>query len=281
VTDSPDLAAKLAWRGAFVAAALNAAAMPGDIVLARDIPGMPWYPAAMSTVVGIGLVVLLFIRRHRATVRFGSTVFLINCLAILIALWITSGYWASAGRPWTPFQANKLGILAVPLLAPQLGVGLAAIAGFAAMAIAKFYVLDAQVQHGFPVGEPWLILMYALFGSVLLVYRLRGLTFEREALRLQAEAAAAEQLRRVYVRLRDYANTPIQTIALSTELIRASHPAPDLMPVLDRLERAVDRLTKLSRALTRYESGQEWNPSDESPDPATLTEQLSRAGAHP
>ena len=213
-----DLGATHAWRGAFVAATLNAVAMPGDFLLARDIPNMPWYPSAVSALVGVGLLVVLLIRRQRATVRLGSVVFLVNTVAILVALWITSGYWAAADKSWTPFQANKLGALAVALLAPKLGVGLASIAGFAATAVGKFYVLDPGIQRRFPVGEPWVILFYALFGSVLLAYRLRGVTLERETLRLQAEAAAAEQLARTFLRLRDYANTPIQTIAFTVEL---------------------------------------------------------------
>jgi hypothetical protein len=272
VTLPRDLDATHAWRGAFVAATLNAVAMPGDFLLARDIPNMPWYPSAVSALVGVGLLVVLLIRRQRATVRLGSVVFLVNTVAILVALWITSGYWAAADKPWTPFQANKLGSLAVALLAPKLGVGLASIAGFAATAVGKFYVLDPGTQSRFPVGEPWVILFYALFGSVLLVYRLRGGTLERETLRLQAEAAAAEELARTFLRLRDYANTPIQTIALSVELIRVRHP--ELKPDIGRLERAVEKLIELSRALTRYESAHKWSPGDTSPDAATLTEKL-------
>ena len=144
------------------------------------------------------------------------------------------------------------------MLAPQLGVGLASIAGFAAMAIGKFYFLDPDIQRGFPVGEPWFVLIYALFGGVLLIYRLRGLALEREMLRVQAEAAAAEQLARTFVRLRDYTNTPIQTIAFTTELLRAKNH--DLKPILDRLERAVDKLTELSRASHRLRERAQMEP---------------------
>jgi hypothetical protein len=272
VTLSSDLAAKHAWRGALVAAALNAVGMSVDFLLARDIPTMPIYPYAMSTLVGIGIIVFLLIRRQRATVRLGSAAFLANTVAILVALWITSGYWATSGRAWTPFQANKLGALAVPILAPQLGVGLASIAGFAAIAIGKFYFLDPEIHRGFPVGEPWFILIYALFGGVLLIYRLRGLALEREMLRVQAEAAAAEQLARTFLRLRDYTNTPIQTIAFTTELLRAKHD--DLKPVLDRLERAVDKLTELSHSLSGYENAHKWSPGDESLDATMMDEQV-------
>jgi len=275
VTLPRDLSAAHAWRGAFVAAALNAAGMPGDYLLARAIPDMPWYPSAMSSLVGLGLIALLLIRRRRATVLLGSVVFMVNTVAILVALWITSGFWAAAGRPWTPFQANKLGALAVAMLAPGLGVGLAAIAGFAATAIGKFYVLEPEVQRRLPVGEPWLILFYALFGGVLLAYRLRAVVLERETLRLEAEAGAVRQLARMFLRLRDYANTPIQIIAFTTELIRARHP--DLKPDLRRLERAVKRLMELSDALTRYEADT-WTAGDESLDTAMLVDQLHDGG---
>ncbi len=272
MTLSGDLATKHAWRGAFVAAALNAVGMSVDFLLARDIPTMPTYPFAMSALVGIGLIVFLLIRRQRATVRLGSAAFLVNTVAILVALWITSGYWATTGRAWTPFQANKLGALAVAMLAPQLGVGLASIAGFAAMAIGKFYFLGPEIQRGFPVGEPWFILVYALFSAVLLIYRVRGMVLEREMLRVQAEAAAAQQLARTFVRLRHYTNTPIQTIAFTTELLRAKNH--DLKPILDRLERAADKLTELSHALAGYEKAHKWSPGDESLDATMMDEQL-------
>ena len=122
-------------------------------------------------------------------------------------------------------------------------------------------MLDPEIQRRFPVGEPWVILLYAVFGSVLLAYRLRGVTLERETLRLQAEAAAAEQLARAFLHLRDYANTPIQTIAFTVELIRVRHP--ELNPDLARLQRAVERLMVLSRALNRYESAHQWRPGDD------------------
>jgi hypothetical protein len=137
VTVALDLAAKHAWRGAFAAALLNATGMPADFLLARDIPSMPLYPYAMSVLVGIVLILFLLIRRQRATVRLSSAVFLINTAAILVGLWITSGYWATTGSAWTPFQANKLGALTVAMLAPELSVGLTSIAGFAAMALSS------------------------------------------------------------------------------------------------------------------------------------------------
>ena len=259
MTAPPDLEARHAWRGALVAAALNAVGMPFDYFLARNVPNMPFYPSALSALVAVSLIVLLLIRRRRATVRLGSAVFLINTIVSLVALWITSGYWATT-QAWTPFQANKLGALAVPLIAPELRVGLVSIAGFAGTAIAKFYVLDPEIQRKLPIGEPWFVLIFATFGGVLLVYRLRSLASERDVLRLQAEAAVAAEVACRFLRLRDYANTPIQTIVFATELLRRRNP--DLKPILVCIDRATARLMELSRVLQSYESMNRWTPSD-------------------
>ena len=271
MTTSLDLAARHAWRGALAAAILNATGMSADFLLARTIPSMPVYPYATSVGVGIALTLFLLIRRQRPTVRLGSAVFLVNNIVILAALWVTSGYWATTGMAWTPFQANKLGALAVAMLAPELTVGLASIAGFAAVALGKSYLLDPDIQRGFPVGEPWFVLIYALFGAVLLIYRLRGMVLERNMLRAQAEAIAAGQLARTFMRIRNYTNTPIQTIAFTTELLRAK--THDLKPILDRLERAVDKLTECSRLLGSYENAHTWSRGDESLEATIRNEQ--------
>lgn len=269
-----DLSVAHAWRGALVAATLNAIGMPGDFLLARDVPNMPWYPSVLSAIVGVGLIVLLLIRRERATVRLGSIAFLINTAVILVALWITSGYWAAAEKAWTPFQANKLGAMAAALLAPDLSVGLVAIAGFTTMPIGKYYVLDPEIRSRFPIGEPWLMLLYALFSGVLLAYRLRSMALERKTVRLQAETDAIEQLARTMLRLRDYANTPLQTIVFTAKLMRERHP--ELERDLGRLDRAVARLMELSRRVTRYDTAHRWIPGEESLDPAKLAEHLPK-----
>ena len=269
-----DLAVTHAWRAALAAAILNATGMSADFLLAHDIPAMPVYPYAMSVLIGIALIVFLLIRRQQATVRLGSAAFLVNTAALLVGLWITSGYWATTGNAWTPFQANKLGALAVAMLAPELGVGLASIAGFTAITLGKFYFLAPDIQRGFPVGEPWLILIYALFAGVLLVYRLRGLAIEREMLRVQAEAAASEQLARTFLRLSDYANTPIQTIAFATKLLRTKD-CDNITPIVNRLERAVERMKELSDALTRYQKAHHWSPGEESFDTTLVDKELS------
>jgi hypothetical protein len=117
--------------------------------------------------------------------------------------------------------------------------------------------------------------IYALFAAVLLLFRLKGFAIEREMLRVQAEAAATEELARTFLRLSDYANTPIQTIAFATRLLRTKNHV-DLEPILDRLERSVESLKELSDALVSYQKAHHWSPGEESLDPTIVEQQLSR-----
>ena len=91
-----DLQARHAWRGALVAASLNAIGMPLDVVLARKLPDMPSWPPLVSSAVGMVLIGVLLANRSRSTVRLASMVFLVNNAVIIATLWITSGYYAAA-----------------------------------------------------------------------------------------------------------------------------------------------------------------------------------------
>jgi hypothetical protein len=252
-----------AWRGAVFACALNVIGMALDLAIGRTVPGLPWWPNVASGAVGAALVGVLFARRARATVRLGSVVFLVNNTVIVAALWITSGYYAASNLPWTPYQANKLGIMAIALLAPELWVGVLCILENVAMVIGKHLTFPSSIQDRLAVGEPWLIMIFGVFGAVLLAYRLRGVLLERERLRLHARAATADEVARLCLALRDALNTPIQTVRLSTAVLRM-RPS-DVDAILDRIDRALDRLSELSGALTQYEAKLKWRPGDESP----------------
>ena len=268
MTSPTELAQRNAWRGALVAASLNAVAMPLDSVLGHALPGLPLWPNLLSASVGALLVVVLIARRKSTTVRQAAILFLVNTAATVLALWVTSAVWASAGPRWLPFQANKLGALAAALLAPELGSGLAAIGAYVAMVPLRCLTFAPAVWRNFAFGEPWTIVIYGLFGVALLVYRLQGQALERRVLRLYSETAATERLARTFLAVRDFTNTPLQTIELATEAIRQTNP--ELGLTLDRIDRSVDRLFRLNHTFSAYESHLKWTPDDVSMDPDAL-----------
>jgi hypothetical protein len=259
--------ARHAWRGALIAAILNVVCMPIDLLLGRDVADMPRWPSLLSAGVGLVLIVVLVIRRHAPASRLPSWAFLINTAAIAFALWCTSHAYARAPG-WLPFQANKLGALAAPLLAPSLATGLISIIAYVGGPLLEMHFLPDSVQRHLPLGERWSLVAYGLFAVALLIHRLLRITFERRLVRAQSEAAAAQKLARTLLAVRDFANTPIQTLELGTELIRQAHP--ELRPLLDRLDRSIARLMELNRLLLSYERHLRWSPGDESLDSGHL-----------
>jgi hypothetical protein len=256
------------WQGALVAALLNAVAMPLDLVIGRSVPDMPTWAPLGSSATGVVLVAVLVTRRRTPTPALNGAVFLLNTAAILIALWMTSGAYATAAGHWIPFQANKLGTLATAMLAPDLTVGLIAVAGFVGMVVLRDLTFSAEIVRQFPTGEPWTIFIYGLFGAALLAYRLHGQALERRLLTLRTESAASERLARTFLAVRDFTNTPLQTIELAAEVIRKRDPG--LAPILDRIDRSVDRLFRLNHTFSAYESHLKWTTDDVSLDAGAL-----------
>jgi len=241
-----------ACRAAMAAALLNAFGSPFEIAISRKVPGTPWWPPALSSAIGISLFLLLFARRrHMPSVRFCSTVFVVNAAATWFELWMTSDYYARSNEMWMPFQANKLGALVVALLAPESLAGVLSIAGYAATAVARFYLFPVEVRDRLPIGEPHATLGFAGFALALLFYRLRRMSYEEQMAKMRAEAAAAKRISELALTLRDLANTPLQVIALTIAMIRENEPG--LEPQLARISRALTRLAELNHILAREE----------------------------
>jgi hypothetical protein len=258
-----------AWRGALVACCLNMAGMPMDLLFAaRDIPDMPAWPSLMSSATGALLVIILLARRRNPTARLAAIVFLVNTGVLLVALWITTGAYAAAPGKWIPFQANKMGALAAAVLAPDLATGILSIGGFVGMVLIRYATLTAAQQQRLPIAEPWVIFIYAVFALAMLGYRLHSVALAKRMLRIRTESIATQRLARTFLAMRDFTNTPLQTIELSAHILRAR--CPEAAPVLDRIDRSINRLYRLNRSLSVYESRIDWTEDDLTPDPTAL-----------
>jgi len=260
--------ARNAWRGALWACGLNAVGMPLDILMAREVTDMPRWPPLVSSAAGVLLLIVLFAFRRRPTARLATTTFLVNTAVIVAALWITSTAYAGAPGRWIPFQANKLGALAAAMLAPDLVTGSVAIAAFVGMALLRYLTLHEALQERFAIGEPWTIVIYALFAMALLAYRAQRIALARRMFRIRSESIATQRLARAFLALRDFTNTPLQTIELASGILHRQHP--ELGPILDRIDRSVDRLYRLNNTFSVYESQIEWTEEDLTPDPTAL-----------
>jgi hypothetical protein len=260
--------ARSAYRGALLAAVLNVAGTPVELVIAAEIPDFPrWAPIATS-LIGALVAALLVVRRHTVTVRFASRAFVVNSAAVVVMLWIVHPYLAHTVG-FSPFLATKLGAVASGFLAPSRWSGVIAIVGFAGSASVQHLLFDPERT----AGEPWTTLVYGAAGLALLFHLQHMRRMEREMVHARVEQRALEDLARRLMAMRDLANTPLQTIELTVGNLRER--APEHAAALDRIERALERLRGIRGFLSGLEDGERWSSGAESFD---VRQQLARRG---
>jgi hypothetical protein len=220
------------------------------------------------------LLALLVVRRRQPAIALSAAASLVNTAAVLVALWAADEIVARDPRPWIPFQSHKLAIVVVALVAPSPSwVGVVCIGAYAAAATAQYAAFPADVRAHLAVGEPWANLAFGACALGVYVHRRRTLRIEHEAMRAHAEAESLRRLARVSLAIRDLSNTQLQTLRLSTALLRWRHP--DDAARIDQIERALTRLEELEHMLSRYEARTPWKRGDESFDPVAI---LAREG---
>ena len=118
-----------------------------------------------------------------------------------------------------------------------------------------------------------MIFIYAVFALAMLGYRVHSVALARRVLRVRTESIATQRLARTFLALRDFTNTPLQTIELAAN-DRAHALSRAWRRSLDRIDRSIDRLYRLNHAFSVYESQIEWTDEDVSPDPTVLDRSL-------
>jgi hypothetical protein len=258
-----DMEARTSWRGVTIAAVL-ALGSPVELLIGKDVKGMSAWPPLLAGAVGLVLLVFLFVRRHRPSRRLAGGLFLLNTAAVVISLYASNQHFAELGTRWAPFQANKLGVLTVGILTPELWVGLASIAAYAGSAVIQWLLFAPGVKAHLAVGEPAVTCVFAVFGVVLLWQSRRRFALERKLVIRHQEALAADQLARVALAVRDFANTPLQVIESAADLARLR--SPNRAAELEIIARAINRLRELNKVLAAYAGDIDWQKGGESFD---------------
>ena len=241
---------KRSWRIAITSSILNIVGMPLDAAFwwtaYRTAPA--WHFASIG--VSIALLVLLIAARHtRRIAGLSSAAFVANNAAIVVALWHDAAMGALAAAPWVPFQPHKLGALAVALLAPpRIWSGAVSIGLFAGSAVLQWVMLVPELKARAP-AEPWAILAFGTFAAGIYAYRIYAWRKEQRLADALAEARISERLSRIVLALQDLANTPLQTLELTSALLARGGAAP---PLIDRMQRALARLRDLNRIMAHY-----------------------------
>jgi hypothetical protein len=259
--------ARLARQGAVASLALSWIGLPLSIVIERDVPGIPAWPKLLALGVTAALTSFLLVRRL-PSVRESSAIFVLNNLGALFSLWISGSHYTGAPPMYLPFEAHKLAMLAVAVIAPgSPWVGAMVIALYSGGAIIQLATLAPEVRDRLPIGQTMTMLFFTLFALCLLYYRSRRQALAGKLDRAQGEAAALKKVARQLLAVRDLANTPLQTIEADTALLQRVEPA---RVYAERIQRSLDRLREWQGLLDEEANRSSRGSEDMSFDPRSI-----------
>jgi len=261
-------------RGALVLIALLLA---GTAVGALFWPlPLYWTWAATGTLEAALLVILIGASPNDGALADAT---IIAATAVVMAqTWVTNDLTVRAGVPFQPFEVYKLFPLAVALLAPSsLWIGVGAIAASAILPLLQVWRWPAPLRQPLSPAEPWVTAFYALVALILLLHRRRQLAAQRALIQVQIKSAYIDRFMHKLVAVRDLANSPLQALESTLAVLRIKHPQSAVQ--LERIERQIDRLRKLSTVLARYEP-RSWNSGDESFDALEVLQQPDDSPTH-
>ena len=248
-----------AWIEVVIAATINVTGMVIEISIGKKVAGMQDWPAYLSMAGGGAILLTLLLIRHRPDPRLTSGLFFLNTLFVVFALFARNPYYATLADSWVPFQANKLGCLIIALLAPSLGIGLLGISAHVGSAGLSFLSFPDAIRDRIAFGEPGATLAFGLAGVLTLVSRTRRLKTEIDAARMQSQSAAAKELARTTLQVRDLMNSPLQTIELAISILRLKKHADEDELALTGIEHAAGQLGALNDRMREYENGYDWS----------------------
>jgi hypothetical protein len=267
-----------AWWGAFFATALTLLGEVAYIFIDWQVhSGDVTLPTlrALHVLEAVGLLGLLVGRRRTASSQLSAGVFTAVALPYLIIFAVAEVAMASLGRVWLPLTGHRLLMLGIGLLAPAgLKAGLGLIGAFALESVLLWYGLELGERLDMP-WEPWVTLVWGGTGCGLLVFRVRTWRIEQRLQKARAEAESLERVARLFLAMRDAANTPLQSLEVGVSLLQQR--APENAALLVTMERALSRLRSLTVRMAIADPLLDWDSEEESIDAEEVLRNLEES----
>lgn len=267
-----------AWWGAFFATLLTLLGEVAYIFIDwRVHPGNLVLPTlrALHVLEAAGLLMLLVARRATASTRLSAAVFTAVAVPHLIIFAVAEVAMAASGLVWMPLTGHRLLMVGIGLLAPTgLALGLGLIGAFALEAVLLWYGLELNSRLDMP-WEPWITLVWGGAACGLLVFRVRTQRIEQRLQKARAEAESLERVARLFLAMRDAANTPLQSLEVGVSLLQQR--SPENAALLVTLERALTRLRSLTTRMAIADPLLDWDSLEESIDPEEVLRNLEES----
>ena len=260
------------WYSCVVASALMAVAQLATFEVDRHILGRPFFVLRLPYLfVALACLIVLLNQREKLGFQVIQLMMVALTLSTFPYIWISQAAFANSQNPWIPFYGFQITALAVAMFRYGNGVR------FNVFLLASLTIEAAAFWWRFHLGsEPllarsgyiWSVLLTGLCAATLLIARYQYERTLRRFIELEARAATAEMTARVFLTVRDRANSPLQTLAIGLALLKRQQPES---AISDALLSALKKLVDLHEIFhTKAEI--DWNQAEALADLESLKE---------
>ena len=204
---------------------------------------------SISMMVGLWLY---FCRQNLPSIRALEIGFLVILLPFFITIWVGESSGLELGHIRQPFIPFQFLCIYIAVLSPGR-VKVAAVEILLALitAVAFWFFLKSKYPLTGVTGEPWSTLTYGLISLLMLSARAYRKNIIQKLEKTKAEAEAFERASKLFLAVRDRANSPLQVINLCATLIMARNP--EEVETVERLQRSLVKLQELTDILAETE----------------------------
>jgi len=213
--------------------------LKGELVsleIDRRILGRPFFVLRLPYLfVALACLIVLLHRREKLGIQAIQLIMVALTLAAFPYIWVSQAAFANSHNPWIPFYGFQIAALVVATFRYGNGVRfnvflLAAITIEAAAFWWRFHIggVPLLVQSGYA----WDVLLTGLCAATLLLARYQYERTLRRLIELEARTATAEMTARVFLTVRDRANSPLQTLEIGLALQKRRQPGNAISDVL-------------------------------------------------
>lgn len=204
----------------------------------------------------LGLFILLITRKKKSE-NYANTIFLLVVASAVLTVWLNHDFFIRSGKPFSPFAGTKIvSILLGLMAAPNFRINVAAFGLLGISTLVQYFSWTTELREVVSVQEPWLTQIVILVSVGVYVIRIRSIRLERERAKLEEKAALLQRFAHILINAQNLANTPLQTIGLSTQMIKAKHP--ETVPAFKPVDRALEKVREVVKLFSTFDSFVEW-----------------------
>lgn len=251
------------WYSCLVVSALMGVSQLAGLEVDRLILGRPFFVLRLPYLfVALACLIVLLHQRDKLSFQTIQITIVALTLALFPYIWVSQAAYANSHHPWIPFYGFQMAALVVTGFRYGNGVRLnvlllAAITIEAAVFWWRFDLGSDRLLA--QSGYVWNVLLTGFCAATLLVARHLYERTLRRFIELEARAATAEMAARVFLSVRDRANSPLQTLEIGLALLKRRQPES---AISDALLKAFKKLVALNGIFNAEKAEIDWREAE-------------------